>query len=95
VLIDFRPGSSWCRQNDDARSRRDPRTTTGLAYDGRHDRGPEVMGIVLTCFTKVGGPLTKVITISNGMLKSDGPSASWAKVMPSVCVSITSDSSAN
>jgi hypothetical protein len=30
------------------------------------------MGIVLTCFTKVGGPLTKEISISNGMLKSDG-----------------------
>ena len=30
------------------------------------------MGIVLTRFTKVGGPLTKEISISNGMLKSDG-----------------------
>jgi hypothetical protein len=30
------------------------------------------MGIVLTCFTKVGGPLTKEISIVNGALKSDG-----------------------
>ena len=30
------------------------------------------MSIILTCFTKNGGPLTKEISISNGMLKSDG-----------------------
>jgi hypothetical protein len=31
-----------------------------------------MMGIVVTRFTKIGGPLTKEISISNGALKSDG-----------------------